>query len=428
MSEENTLTTPQRPAAQEPKAPAPLEGPERRPLFGLFRRKEKAPVGGPQNPDLLLAFAIFALLSIGVVMVYSASAFIGLRSGDELLYLRKHLFFVGAGSVLFFAGLWIDYRRWSRWVYLLLFLSLVSLVLLFAGLGVRVNGAMRWYRFGAGQPSEFAKLILIFFLGYSLAKKGDKIKSFSVGFLPTSLLAGLFVALVMIQPDLGTSAVLASITVLMMIVAGARLSFLLFGAIAAFPIIYHQLLGVSWRAARITAFLDPWAHEKDTGYQLVQSLKALGSGGFWGLGAGESKVKLGFLPEAHTDFIAPVLGEEFGFLGIFVVISLFVIVAWRGYRIAFRCPDRFGSFVAFGITSWFCVQALVNLCVVTGLLPTKGLTLPFISYGGSSILACMAAAGVLLNISAMDPPTITTPVNEPTPKPERKKQLRPQTA
>jgi cell division protein FtsW len=214
--------------------------------------------------------------------------------------------------------------------------------------------------------------------------------------------------------------VLASITVVLMVVAGARLSFLLFGAIAAFPILYHQLFSVAWRAERIKAFLDPWAHEEDYGYQLVQSLKALGSGGFWGVGVGESKVKLGFLPEAHTDFIVPVLGEEFGFIGVAFVVALFGIVAWRGYRIAFRCPERFGSFVAFGITTWFCVQAVINFCVVTGLVPTKGLTLPFVSYGGSSILVCMAAAGILLNISAMDPPGVLVERSKPIKKEKRK--------
>jgi cell division protein FtsW len=411
---------------ESPVAPAnKLRGGEPASRWRLFDSRERTPLSTSNGPDLILAGALFALLSIGIVMVYSASAYLGLRANDEFLFLRKHLSFVIGGLFLMSVGLWVDYRRWSRLVYPLLFLSFLSLVLLFTGLGLRVNGAMRWYRFGAGQPSEFAKLILILFLGYSLAKKGEKIKNFSVGFLPTSLIAGLFVALVMIQPDLGTSAVLASVTVVLMVVAGARLSFLLFAGIAAFPILYHQLLGVSWRAARITAFLDPWAHEKDVGYQLVQSLKALGSGGFWGVGAGESKVKLGFLPEAQTDFIVPVLGEEFGFIGVAFVVALFGLIAWRGYRIAFRCPDRFGSFVAFGITTWFSVQALVNFCVVTGLIPTKGLTLPFVSYGGSSLLACMAAAGVLLNISAMDPPSLFVARVTPTTK-EKQRQLNPQ--
>lgn len=357
--------------------------------------------------DIWLAAAVFVLLALSVAMVYSASVFQGLRAGDEALYLKKQLLWVIVGLGVMSCTAFIDYRAWMRWIYPILLLSLLSLVLLFVpGLGHRINGALRWYRIGSSglQPSELAKLVLILYLSYSLAKKGEKVKRFSVGFLPTSLVAGIFVAVVLVQPDLGTSAVLALITVTMMIVAGARLSFLLFGAVAAAPIVYHQLFAVEWRAQRILAFRDPWAYAQEDGYQLTQSLKALGSGGLDGAGLGASKVKLGFLPEAHTDFIVPVLGEELGFLGIFLVVALFLIIAWRGYRIAWRCPDRYGALIAVGITTWISAQALVNLAVTTGLVPTKGITLPFVSYGGSSMLACMAALGVLLNVSAMDPP------------------------
>jgi cell division protein FtsW len=376
-------------------------------LSAVFDRAEERPELLSGRIDPWLAGSIFALLSFGLVMVYSASAFLSLKAGNEFLYLKKQGFFIGLGLIGMLVTASIDYRSWIRYLYPLLALSFLSLVLLqVPGLGTRVNGAVRWYRFGGGQfqPSEVAKLALAFYLAYSLARKGDQIKNFSVGFLPTSLVAGLFVAVVLVQPDLGTSAVLGVITVSLMLVAGARLSFLLFGAVAAAPLLYHQLFGVEWRARRLMAFMDPWAYQKDFGYQLVQSLKALGSGGVSGVGLGESKVKLGFLPEAHTDFIVPIIGEELGFLGLCLLVGLFLLFAWRGYLVAYRCPDRFGSYLAFGITTWFCFQALVNLCVVTGLAPTKGLTLPFVSYGGSSMLACLAAAGILLNISAMDPP------------------------
>lgn len=356
--------------------------------------------------DPWLAGSIFALLTLGVVMVYSAGFHQGMRDfGSEFAFLKKQVIWVGLGLIGMLVTASIDYRAWVRHIYPLLALSFLSLVALKVA-GTQVNGAVRWYRFGGFQfqPSEIAKIVLTIYLAYSLAKKGDKIKDFSVGFLPTSLVAGLFVAVILVQPDLGTSAVLGVITLTLMLVAGARLSFLLFGAVAAAPLVYYQLFGVEWRARRIMAFLDPWAYEKDYGYQLVQSLKAIGSGGLFGAGLGESKVKLGFLPEAHTDFIVPVLGEELGFAGICLLVGLFLFFAWRGYRVAYRCPDRYGSYLAFGITTWFCFQALVNLCVVTGLAPTKGLTLPFVSYGGSSMLACLAAAGILLNISAMDPP------------------------
>jgi cell division protein FtsW len=357
--------------------------------------------------DPVLAAALAALVTLGVVMVYSAGFFQGALLGDGAFYLKRQLAWVGLGAVALCACALIDYRAWSRFIYPILGLSFLSLALLYVpGLGAKVNGAVRWYRLGPGnlQPSELAKLALVLYLASSVARKGERIRSFSVGFLPAAVISGLFVALIIRQPDLGTSVVLSVITLGMLLVAGARVSFLLFAAVAAAPLVYHQLFDYKFRADRIMAFLDPWAHQKDSGYQLVQSMKAFGVGGLFGSGFGESRLKLGFLPEAHTDFIVPVIGEELGFVGVAILIGLFGVLVWRGYRVAFRCPDRYGALLAFGITTWFACQALINLGVVTGLLPTKGLTLPFVSYGGSSMIACMAAAGVLLNVSAMDPP------------------------
>jgi cell division protein FtsW len=264
-----------------------------------------------------------------------------------------------------------------------------------------VNGAARWIAVGpiTVQPAEAAKLALILWLSYSLAKKSDKIKSFSIGFLPHLLVPGFMVFLCMLQPDFGTSAVILIITFALLFVAGAKLGYMMLAAVVAAPIAYYLVAGSEYRLKRILAFLDPISVRFEHGYQLTQSMFGFSAGGAFGTGIGDGLQKLFFLPEAHNDFIAAIIAEELGAVGIWLTIFVFGIVVARGVTIAFRAQDEFGTYVGFGISTLIGVQALANLGVAMGLLPTKGLNLPFVSYGGSALVISLFAVGILLNIS-----------------------------
>jgi cell division protein FtsW len=250
------------------------------------------------------------------------------------------------------------------------------------------------------QPSEFAKLAIIIFLAYSMARKQEKIRYFSIGFLPHIVVAGIFILLIEKEPDFGTALALAGITFLMLFVGGTRLTHIFLVALPAIPLVVYVILKNKMRLERVTTFIDPWKYAQDSGYQLVHSLYAIGSGGFWGLGIGKSREKLFYLPDSHTDFIFSILAEELGFLGILTVMSLFAILVSRGIIISLRARDIFGSYLAMGLTALIGLQAAINMAVVSGLMPTKGLSLPFLSYGGSSLLVNMIAVGILLNISS----------------------------
>jgi cell division protein FtsW len=226
------------------------------------------------------------------------------------------------------------------------------------------------------------------------------VATFSVGFLPHLLIAGLLVGLCMLEPDFGSSVALLTLLFVMLFAAGTKLSYLVGSVLLAIPVGYHAIASSPYRLKRIMAFLDPWAHRHDVGYQIAESLMAVGSGGLFGLGLGDSRQKLFFLPEAHTDFIFSIIGEELGLLGVVVVVLLFSVVVWRGIRASLRANEQFGTYLGLGITALIAFQAVVNMSVAMGLLPTKGLTLPFISYGGSSMVIMMTAVGVLLSISA----------------------------
>jgi cell division protein FtsW len=240
----------------------------------------------------------------------------------------------------------------------------------------------------------------VVYLAYSLAKKREKVRSFSIGFLPHLLIAGLLVGLCMLEPDFGSSVALLFLMFVMLFAAGAKLSYLIGSVLLAIPFAYHAITSSPYRYQRIMSFLDPWANRQGAGYQVAESLMSVGSGGLWGLGLGEGRQKLFFLPEAHSDFIFAILGEEMGLLGVTLVILLYAVVIWRGIRIALNAAEPFGCYLALGITTLFAFHAAVNMSVVLGLLPTKGLTLPFVSYGGSSLVVCLAAAGILLSVSA----------------------------
>ncbi len=343
------------------------------------------------------------LLSIGVVMVYSASAIMAAdRFHDPYLFLKKQLFWALLGTLGLLAVLRIDYRRLERLQWPILIAAGVLLVLvLVPPFAQPINGTRRWFRLGpvSFQPAELAKLALVIYLAAYLARRHDGLASFTRGLLPPLGIAGGLALLVLAQPDLGSCLTLIIVTFGLLFLAGARTHHLGLLVALALPVLVFVVRLAPYRLRRITTFVDPWADPRGGGFQIIQSWLALGSGGLFGRGIGESKQKLFYLPESHTDFIFAVIGEELGFLGALALLTLFVVLIWRGLRVGVRAPDAFGAYLALGITVLIATQTFVNLGVVTGSLPTKGLPLPFISFGGSSLLVTMLSAGVLLNIS-----------------------------
>jgi cell division protein FtsW len=296
----------------------------------------------------------------------------------------------------------IDYTLWKKLsIPMLLGMLLLLVMVLVPGLGVAAKGARRWLRLGpiSMQPAEMVKLVTVIYMAAYLTRKGDKITSFREGLLPALIVLGLLSGLVLLEPDLGTVVVLGLVTVGMCFLAGARVSHLLTLGLCAIPLVLGLVLGSSYRRQRLMTFLAPWKEASAAGFQITQSFLAFGSGGPFGVGLGEGKQKLYFLPEAHTDFVLALVGEELGLLGTVSVILLFAVFVWRGFQIATRARVPFGRYLGMGITLLIGGQALVNAAVVTGLLPTKGLTLPFVSYGGSSLVVSLIGVGVLLSIS-----------------------------
>lgn len=358
----------------------------------------------PTRFDPLLLGAVLALVALGMVMLFSASAVTAQdKLGDAFYFLKRQLVAAGIGLAAMALAMRLGYRRLARLAYPFLILALVLLVLvLVPGIGTVVGGARRWIRFPlmGVQPAEVAKLAWVVYLAYSLAKKREKVATFSVGFLPHLAIAGVLVLLCMAQPDFGSAVALIFLLFVLLFAAGTKLSYLVGSVLVALPLAFHAIASSPYRTRRILAFLDPWAHRNDIGYQVAESLMSIGSGGLTGLGLGDGRQKLYFLPEAHTDFIFSILGEELGLLGVALVIALYAVVLWRGVRAAMNAPEEFGTYLALGLTALLGFHAIVNMDVAMGLLPTKGLTLPFVSYGGSSLIVMMAAAGVLLSISA----------------------------
>jgi len=369
-------------------------------------RSEQRPV----KLDSLLLGAVMTLVGLGLVMVYSASAIAAQdKVGDGLYFLKRQAIAAGLGVGAMSLALALGYRRLARLAYPLLLLSVAMLVLvLVPGVGHTVYGSQRWLRLPglSVQPAEIAKVSWVIYLAYSLAKKKEKVATFSIGFLPHLLLAGVLVVLCMLQPDFGSAVALLFLLFTLLFTAGTKLSYLVGSVLVAIPIGYHAVASSPYRMKRILAFMDPWAHRKDVGYQVAESLMTIGSGGVHGLGLGDGRQKLFFLPEAHTDFIFSIIGEELGFLGVALVVLLFGVIIWRGVRASLSAGEPFGTYLGLGMTSLFAYHAVVNMCVATGLLPTKGLTLPFLSYGGTSLVVMMGAAGVLLSIGATAVPAV----------------------
>lgn len=357
----------------------------------------------PVGMDHILLCVTITLALVGLVMVFSASAVVaGNRFHDSWYYLKRQLVWLAFGLMLLHVASRVDYIWWKRLALPLLGLNFVLLVgVLIPSIGVAGHGARRWIPLGpiSIQPAEMAKLIGVIYLAAYLAKKEDRLEHFSTGLMPALLVIGVLSGLILLEPDLGTVVVLGLVTGGLLFVGGARLSHLSTLALSAVPIGLALVLTSGYRRQRLMAFLEPWRDASDTGFQITQSFLAFGSGGLFGVGLGEGKQKLFFLPEAHTDFVLALVGEELGFVGTVIIVLFFALFVLRGFQISTRARIPFGRYMGIGITTLIGIQALINACVVTGLLPTKGLTLPFVSYGGSSLVICLTGVGILLNIS-----------------------------
>jgi cell division protein FtsW len=355
--------------------------------------------------DAALLAAILALVVGSVVMVYSSSSVVALTTYDDPAYfMKRQILWAVIGLALMAMTMRIDHRMLQdrRAVLILLIVSLVLLALtLIPGVGRMVNGSRRWLRFGfvSFQPSELAKFSVVVYMSHYIVKKGDLLRDFKNGLFPAYLVTGVFLLLALRQPDFGAAMTLAGVAAIMLFAGGANLLQLGGTVLAALPFIYVAVAHSAYRARRVFSFLDPWADPQGAGHQIIQSFLAFGSGGVFGRGLGEGRQKLLFLPERHSDFIYAVIGEELGLIGALAVVVLFLVILWRGVRIALTSGDLFSRLLALGITLLICFQGLINMLVVTGLLPTKGIALPLISYGGSSLVITMMALGVLLNIS-----------------------------
>ncbi|MCL4440110.1 MAG: stage V sporulation protein E [Firmicutes bacterium] len=359
-------------------------------------------------PDFVLFLTVLILLSIGLIMVFSSSEYATMvRYGDSFYFFKRQLLWALLGLAAMFFMMNFDYYRLKRWVGPIILTGFILLVaVLLPGVGQVVNGARRWIDLGfmAFSPAELVKLCMIMFVAFGLSKKGEKLNSFREGLLPYLAVMVLAAGLILLQPDLGTAIVLCGTIFIMFFAAGAKISHLGglmgLGLVAVSLAIYFE----PYRMRRFLAFLDPEADPQGTGYHIIQSLYALGSGGLFGVGLGQSKQKFLYLPENHTDFIFAITGEELGFIGATLIVLLFIMFVWRGLKIAVTSPDPFASLLAAGITSGIALQALINMGVVTGSMPVTGVPLPFISYGGTSLLFTLSGIGIVLNISKYTTP------------------------
>ncbi|WP_416826939.1 stage V sporulation protein E [Ectobacillus polymachus] len=354
-------------------------------------------------PDFILVAVTLLLLIVGMIMVYSASSiWASYKFDDPFFFAKRQLLFAGIGIIAMFSIMNIDYwiwRKYSKVILLLCFILLI--VVLIPGIGMERGGARSWIGIGAFsiQPSEFMKFAMIIFLSKFLSERQKTITSFTRGLVPSLGLVFLAFGMIMLQPDLGTGTVMVGTCIIMIFIAGARIMhFVMLGllGVAGFA---GLVLSAPYRMRRITSYLDPWSDPLGSGFQIIQSLFAIGPGGLFGLGLGQSRQKFYYLPEPQTDFIFAIISEELGFIGGSFILLLFCLLLWRGVRVALGAPDLYGTFLAVGIVSMIAIQVMINIGVVTGLIPVTGITLPFISYGGSSLTLMLMAVGVLLNIS-----------------------------
>ncbi|MCX5726248.1 MAG: putative lipid II flippase FtsW [Candidatus Saganbacteria bacterium] len=341
---------------------------------------------------------ILALVSIGTIMVFSASPTMGMKMGDSLFYLKKHIFHLFIGFIAMAAALKINHREFPRFAIPCALFGIILLLLVFVpGIGREAGGAIRWLDLGpiSFQPSEVMKLLIIILAASILSQDNKKLSDILILFLTISVSAFLIIK----EPDLGTAIMLIAVSFLMFFISGLNPRFLFTSFILFIAAILIGILASPYRIRRIIAFLDPWKYREDIGFHIIQSLLAVGSGGIFGLGLGASKQKFFYLPSQYTDFIYAILCEELGFIGGVGVIILFILFAIRGMRAARFAEGKFGQFLAAGITSWIALQGLINISVVLGLIPTTGIPLPFISFGGTSTVLTLFSVGILLNIS-----------------------------
>ncbi|MFX0548902.1 stage V sporulation protein E [Hathewaya histolytica] len=363
-------------------------------------KKPKSKMG---QIDFIMFIAIMLLVSIGVIMVYSASSYSSFFSKkynyDSMFFLKKQLVNVSLGTIAMIFAIKVDYHRFKKYTPILIFGTLILLVLVL--FSKPVNGATRWINLGfvTIQPSEIAKYVVVIALAKSIEQRGEKIKSFWGGVIPYLCFSALFAGLVLLENNLSIASVIMIVTVIILFSSGAKMSHLYFIASGLFAGVAAATIFKPYRLKRLMSFRNPWADPRGDGYQLIQSLLALGSGGLFGVGLGKSRQKAFYIPEPHNDFIFAIIGEELGFIGCALIIFIYMIFIWRGIRASLKAKDIYGTVLAMGITSVVAVQAIVNIAVVSGSMPVTGVPLPFISYGGSSLIFNMFSMGILLNVT-----------------------------
>ena len=352
--------------------------------------------------DHLLFLATLVLVCLSIVMVYSASAVLAMEKYHQpYFFLTKQLMWATLGLALLWVVMRIDYRIYREPVFIWTCLGVVALCLIAVMFSPPVNNARRWFSVGGLgiQPSELAKLAAIFFIADLLERRMHRINEIGYGLLPIAVVIGALVGLILIEPDFGTAMTLALIAAVMVFAAGLNYKYIFGAILLGLPAIAMVAMGADYRRRRLLTFLNPWEDPLGDGFQVIQSLIAVGTGGITGRGLMKGVQKLFYLPEPHSDFIFSVISEELGLIGATLVIVCFCVITWRGLRVALRAPDSFGSFLALGLTTMVAVQAFVNMSVVLSLMPTKGIPLPFVSAGGSSLLINLMGMGVLLNVS-----------------------------
>jgi len=353
-----------------------------------------------KEPDLVLFVVILTLTGIGIAMSYSASAVYALKAfGDPYYFLKKQLLWFAIGFVLMLVFMRIDYRSYMKYTKVLLLASIVALALvLIPGIGHSAKGSVRWLGLGpvAFQPAEFVKVVVVIYLAKVFSSEADD--HFIRLLIPVIIVAVIFL-MIIVQPDFGTAIDILIVSVFILFVSGFPFTYLLTLFVISIPMFYLMISLAQYRKDRIVAFMNPWAYRYGIGYHIIQSFIAFKKGGFLGVGLGNGTQKLSRLPEPHTDFIYAVIGEEAGLVGTVLIVVLFAAVLWRGIVVSTEAQDNFGRLLAVGLSLMIVVQAFINMGVVTGALPTKGIPMPFISYGGSSLLSNMIAAGILLNVS-----------------------------
>jgi cell division protein FtsW len=356
-----------------------------------------------KSPDVVLLLVTLILVTVGTAMIYSSSSIMALdKFKDGQYFLKKQIIFVFMGLIAMILMTKIPYAQLKKFAYPGIIVSVILLVLLFIPhVGVKRGGATRWLNLGffSFQVTEMVKVAVVVFLAHLLTRKAHQLQKFTRGVLIPLAITAVVILLVLLEPDFGTAVIIAAIMLLMLCLAGSRMKHLLLLALSFIPVGIWLIWHKGYRLARLTAFLDPWKDAGNTGFQIIQSLLSFGSGGAFGVGIGDGMQKLFYLPEPHTDFILSIIAEESGFIGVTIVIVMFTIFVFRGFMIALRAPDLFGTLLAAGLTMIIALEAFINIAGVMGLIPLKGLALPFLSYGGSSFIMSMTAVGILLNIS-----------------------------